>query len=101
MKHPVAGWLEVERGRRSSEADDGGGDRFGGGECGCAGVAGDGGGKRARRDSARILERLDDAGRCVEIGGAPTIDFLASLSLESLEELKVGLLGGEALDAKE
>ena len=79
----------------------GGGDRFGGGECGCAGVAGDGDGLRARRDPTSIFERLDDAGRCGEIGGTPAVDFLARPVLESFEELKVCLLGGEALDAKE
>ena len=90
MKHPVAGGLEVE-----------GGNRFGGGECGCAGVAGDGGGLHARRDPASILERLDDASRCGEIGGTPAVDFLVRPVLEYFEELKVCLLDGEALDAKE
>ena len=77
------------------------GNSFGGGECGFAGLVGDGGGLLARRDPASILERLDDAGRCGEVGGGPAVDFLARPVLESFEELKVGLLGGEALDAKE
>ena len=100
---PCGGW--VGGGGRAEESGGGrwggGGNKFGGGECGCAGVAGDGGGLHARRDPASIVERLDDAGRCVEIGGALAVDFLARLVLESLEELKVGLLSGEALDAKE
>ena len=78
-----------------------GGDRFGRRECGCAGGAGGGGDLCSRREPTSILERLDDAGRSGEIGGAPAIDFLARPVLESFEELEVGLLGGEALDAKE
>ena len=60
-----------------------------------------GGNMFGRREPASILERLDDASRSGEIGGAPAIDFLARPVLESFEELEVGLLGGEALDAKE
>ena len=63
--------------------------------------AGGGGGLCARRDPTSILERLDDAGHCGEIGGTPAVDFLARPVLESFEELKVGLLGGETLDTKE
>ena len=67
----------------------------------CRGGAGGCGGLCSRRDPASILERLDNAGRCGEIGGAPAIDFLARPVLESFEELEVGLLGGKTLDAKE
>ena len=70
-----------------------GGNRFGRGECGCAGGAGGGGGLCSRREPAGILERLNDAGRSGEIGDAPTVDFLARPVLESFEELEVGLLG--------
>ena len=103
MKHPVAGGLAVEGGRRSPEVDDdgGGGNRFGRRECGCASGAGGGGGLCSRRELASILEQLDDVGCSGEIGGAPVIDFLARPVLESFEELEVGLLGGEALNAKE
>ena len=100
---------EAPRGRRvcsggrAEESGGGrwGGDRFGRRECGCAGGAGGGGDLCSRREPASILERLDDAGCSGEIGGTPAIDFLARPVLESFKELEVGLLGGEALDAKE
>ena len=98
---PRGGWVGV-----GGRAEDSGGGRWGGGQVCWRGVQVCRGGGRwwwevRSRGSARISERLNDAGRCVEIGGAPAVDFLARPGLEPLEELKVGLLGGEALDAKE